>query len=295
METIYEKCNLCKLSLTKCICDSKWKYFDHIISKANYLNYTIDDNKKPTQLRVSVIPICFHNGSKINIEAVDLFCPRDFGIAVVPPKKRKSKKTTNKKEKFFFNQITLKFKCLGSNIAAKIFLNGGCQVAGCRDVKTTAQVSQYISCILRRCEGMLNEEHITAICDTNLFRIQNVKMSMINSTFKVPYSIFLRAILETLVEESKSVFDKYKEYRSTRSEIDLAIPLGEEGIVDGVKREKYVGMIGRFQSKLGEIVSIFFFKSGKIIITGAKHPQSTLDAYFSVNSYLRKYYNRVLL
>ena len=93
--------------------------------------------------------------------------------------------------------------------------------------------------------------------------LNNIRIELINSNFEVNYSIIQSQLFDILVNELN---------------LDARFSPGS-----------YPGINLKYYPSEGRKISIFIFKSGKIIITSAKKTQELNQAYHFINDILDKY------
>ena len=209
--------------------------------------------------------------------------------------KKNCRKKKNKADETFYNSCSiitkggLKIKCI--NI--KLFNNGKITLTGSKH-----EMDGYKACCVLL-DYLKNEKDIF-IEDENEneisnLKIENYKITMINSDFNTNFKIDLLKLLNILNTTDKNIFTKFnpEKYRgliigyfwNTNKKI-------QDGKCNCTKKCNGKGTgTGDGQCKK---ITISIFKSGSIIITGGRLIEQVNDAYKNINSILKKHYFEII-
>lgn len=201
---------------------------------------------------------------------------------IITTKKPKKQSTKN-----FFNQVTILMKPLnnpGRNyINIKVFKNGSLQMTGCKDMDDFNNVTNRLIKILKRGHNVKTKNgkvsNIKFIHSPDDIGIFNIKIRMINSNFKLDYCID-RKKLDRLLKKyhSKNTTDKEIGYVDYKYD-----PTGGHSCVN----------IKYHYDNVNKPPSVFVFRTGSIIITGAKTLNHIISAYHYILSILNRYYDEI--
>jgi TATA-box binding protein (TBP) (component of TFIID and TFIIIB) len=187
---------------------------------------------------------------------------------------RKNKK--NKKRKNFFNQATLIVDVKNKRrINVKVFKNGSLQMTGCRSIDDFETALNIVCNELRKKKAVYNKitqkiekrSYLTNYEEMDVNKMINFKVRMINSNFNVGIKIDREKLYELI---SKS---------TTRCIY--------EPCIHACVNIKYL-----YKEK--DIISIFVFESGSIIITGAKIKDHIVEAYKFITKVLFENYDKII-
>lgn len=186
---------------------------------------------------------------------------------------KKSKKTKAKTKKNFYNQITMEVISGYSekSINVKLFKNGAVQMTGCKSINDMFSVVELLIVKLKEEKAILvNGEIIEKnfVDDVNKMHISNINIAMINSNFRVDYSIN-REILYNILSEN-GVTCSYEPCTHACVNIKYRCPIDDK------------------------VISIFVFQSGSIIITGANHVNHIVSAHDYIIDVLNKNHEQVV-
>ena len=183
----------------------------------------------------------------------------DMVRSIIPVKLNPKKIKKNKKS--FYNQITLKIATPNKKkpVNVKLFENGSIQMTGCICIEDCVYVLEQVCYEFKKVKGILgNNNKITSIhfvknCDVlDIDKIQDIKIVMINSNYKIGFNI-------------------------NRSELYKALLL--DGIDCTFEPCVHACVNIKYTYDENNIISIFVFESGAIIITGAKNKDHIIKAY----------------
>lgn len=198
-------------------------------------------------------------------------------------KKVKSKKLSDiQKKTQFFNQVSLSVKLPRRNnpIRVKIFGNGSIHMPGCATAYDFLTVIEKI--IEASCKTSIIADGVTIInpfvndpMKLTLDCINSTTIAMINSDFRMPYSINR--------EQLYNIFNNDKEYS--------CYPCVFDPVRHTCVNIKYrVTESGKSETK----ATILVFEPGSIIITGAKNCTDIANAYIFINGIILKYWREIV-
>lgn len=264
--------------------NEKNKKTDIIFSNVLYDQLQLSD--LPENVSISTMTICCKTKTLYHITDIKKYIDLDVnGIiccgsdpetqrTLITPKKKNGKR---KKKKNFYNQITLRVVTDEKIINVKLFTNGSIQMTGCKTIISTQQALERLFLKLHD-EKKIIDEHgeekiIRFVSDPNnvhLDMIYDVKISMINSNFKIGYKIKREKLYEILVQENKKcTYDPI---------IHACVNIKHR--FDELKQDE-------------KEISIFVFESGSIIITGARTCTHINSAYNYINTFLIKHLTNI--
>ena len=191
--------------------------------------------------------------------------------------KKPTKRSTNPKYKEvsnnFYNSITLIVRVttgptqninLEPRINIKLFKNGSLQMSGCKNVENINIVLGKILEKLKAVKGKLEDnkiKEITFIDELSKIAINNFKIDMIYCNYKIQFEI-----------DREKLYDLLKKKK---------VKCIYEPCIRACVTIKFVSTQDNIDSKE---VSIFIFKKGNIIITGARSKKQVLEAYNYINN-----------
>jgi TATA-box binding protein (TBP) (component of TFIID and TFIIIB) len=209
-------------------------------------------------LRISTITICFNFNQDIPLMNLKKELGNKINIKYIPGSK-KSKIQKKKGSDTFYNSFDLKLSVVDftqnifSNVSVFIFPNGKVKIAGIKTINTI---------------NILIEELIDILVEFNKFEkeliAENIKIQMICSDFKIKPNIPNNYGWCIKQEILKNILVKEYSLSATFS------PLS-----------RYPGINVKKESIYPENkpVSLLIFRSGCIIITGAKNTTDLIDSY----------------
>ena len=254
---------------------------------------------KPDDVIISTMTIICKINTKFNTENIgrylDLNRNTIVGIkygdckdentnrTLIPRKYNTLKSATKKKPKktkdSFYNQATLQVKVPSSKdknkmINAKIFGNGSIQMTGCTTIEGAVEVIDIILREIQVIKGIIDGKNNKIVEKTfaedvskvNLNNILLLRIAMINSNFNIGFAI-----------------DRDKLYNIMMNE-------NVECTYDPIT---HAAVIIKYNNGT-DIISVFVFESGSIIITGAKDCTHIKDAYMYINKYLLTNYRFII-
>ena len=162
------------------------------------------------------------------------------------------------------------------NINLKLFKNGSIQMSGCKSIIDCENILTILNKNLNKTFALMENNTITDkpfymkvenLNSDNLL-IYDFKIILINSNFKVNYSIKREQLYKILLKQKISC--RYQPC------IHACVNIKFKDNIDEIKP-----------------VSIFVFQSGNVIITGAKEPDRINNAYNYINTILNENLNEI--
>ena len=187
------------------------------------------------------------------------------------------KRKTKKKNRAFFNQITLKVYSKGKDkpVNVKLFKNGSIQMTGCKSIEdceyalevleTELTKSKFI--VNRKMDGIIPKPFVSKPNNIKLEKIKEIIIRMINTNFKVNFKIDRSSLYQILL--SKNINCSYEPCMHACVNI-------------------------KYQYNEDEVVSVFVFQSGSIIIAGARTKDHIIKAYKFITKLLFENYNNII-
>jgi TATA-box binding protein (TBP) (component of TFIID and TFIIIB) len=185
--------------------------------------------------------------------------------------------------KDFDNQVTLLMHPINPDrnyLNIKLFQNGSVQLTGCKCMEDCHDVLGRLAIILKK--GRIVEidgikKRISFVKNPDLIGIYKLKIGMINSNFKVDTKINRRELYNLLklnhcskTHDLDIGFVDCKYHPATHASVDIFYKYSED-----------------------KQVSIYVFKTGAIIITGASNLQHIISSYKYIMKILDKYSNNI--
>lgn len=257
MET--STCSMCSAPTFLCQCDSSWSTYESFLGecKAGIVRDAIEPFTH-SAISVSTMTICFRFNQPIDLERFYEFLPKD--IVIYKPSSKKSRVRKKKGTDTFYNSFEIKLNVcdystspnIFSNVSIFLFPNGKAKVAG---VKTINTINITIAILIDLITEAIDlEKELVA---------NNIKIQMICSDFKIKpirdsvdgWCVRQEDIKNSIVE---------KGYSATFSPLN-----------------RYPGINAKLPSLVNtsKQVTILLFRSGSVIITGAKNAQDIANCY----------------
>ena len=264
METVSTTCQICKNPTFLCKCDNTWEKFDDTLSKK--CKGKTENEVVYTDINISTMTICFNFNQHIDLKKLKSNLPDTLSISYRPESK-KSKIPKKKGTDSFYNSFDIKITIVDhtnmifSNISIFIFPNGKVKAAGVKTINTINLMISEIIQIINYVPGTVEfPEKLTG---------ENIKIQMICSDFKIKpvkddsdgWCLKQEELKNILVKENYSAtFSALSRYPG----INLKVP----SIIEKDKN-----------------ISLLIFRSGCIIITGAKNAIDICEGYrFIINT-----------
>ena len=194
-------------------------------------------------------------------------------IELKKPTKRSSNPKYKEISNNFYNSITLIVRVtngptkninLEPRINVKLFKNGSLQMSGCKNVENINIVLGKILKKLTAVKGKIEDnkiKEITFIDELSKIGINNFKIDMIYCNYKIQFEI-----------DREKLYDLLKKKK---------VKCIYEPCIRACVTIKFISTQDNIDSKE---VSIFIFKKGNIIITGARSKKQVLEAYNYINN-----------
>jgi TATA-box binding protein (TBP) (component of TFIID and TFIIIB) len=266
----------------------KWdniEFKDYINVKENEI-----DNL-PNGVSISTMCASCKLGTEINILNIEKYLPldqddilcvkmNDEKIRTLIPEKKKNKREKKnakpkKKVNHFYNQITVIIRIDSGTIQSwedvhkinlKLFKNGSIQMSGCKTLKSINIVLNKLLIKLIEIKARIEDNKIVEkkfIDKTELLGINNFKIDMINSNYKVNMQIDRSKLFSLLLKKKiKASFEPC---------IRACVIIKQTPEINNDEQKE---------------ISIFVFQKGNIIITGARRKSHILSAYKYINNIL---------
>jgi len=255
-------CDSCKSPTFMCQCDETWESFNDILLKdccgksENGVVYT--------SINVSTMTICFNFNQFVNLRLLKEKLPEECLKFSYKPGSKKSKIKKKKGTDSFYNSFDIKLSLVdrsvtpmifSPNVSIFIFPNGKVKATGIKTINTIKVLTQELYELLTYVENVVESPEKLAP--------ENVKIQMICSDFKIKpvkenthgWCLRQEDLKNLLVKEGYSAtFSALSRYPG----INLKIP----SIIEKDKQ-----------------TSLLIFRSGSIIITGAKYVKDLAECY----------------
>jgi len=276
----------------------KWDSFTFI----DYINVdSIEINNLPSGISVSTMCASGKLNTKLNIPNIERYFqlnPNDVltvkmnqerirTLITIINKPKRSKKNTKQKDtskNHFYNQITVVMRvdhgdCIDLDnvrkINMKLFKNGSFQMSGCKTINGINIVLNKLIYKLKEIkakkmeDGKINE--IQFIDEPNKITVKDFKIDMINSNYQVNMQIDRDKLYNLLLK--KKIKSSY------------------EPCIRACVIIKYAPLKENPEQKE---VSIFIFKKGNIIITGARSRSHIISSYNYMNDILLTHTDEII-
>jgi TATA-box binding protein (TBP) (component of TFIID and TFIIIB) len=262
-----ETCGTCGTCgrIVLCKCYSDYSLFDSVISNNCVGKVDVGSNVNYSTISISTMTICFNFNESINLDQLKEKLSK-YKIISYKPGSKKSKIPKKRGTDSFYNSFDIKLGIVDytrdpkifSNISIFIFPNGKVKIAGAKTINTIRITIDEIS---------------ELIGNPNL-KAENIKIQMICSDFKIkPITknpegwCIKQEILKNILVKNYSLSATFS-------------PLS-----------RYPGINLKINSKIepGKQVSLLIFRSGSIIITGAKNAKDVADCYLFIVGVISKY------
>jgi len=212
----------------------------------------------------------------------DIVCAVSVGIEEKRNKQkniiyRNIKNIPRKNKKVFYNQTSLHIKIKTKkedSVHVKLFTNGSMHITGCRTCDDIVETISSIINELTKSKIIVGDncgeiEFIRKINNNNIFDLTSIfdlKVNMINTNFELPFKVVLRKLYELLLLKKYDCFyDKI-----SHSCVDIKFDHPQQ------------------------IVSIFVYEDGSVVITGANTGEQINQAYIFINKFLYSNYKKIV-
>jgi len=261
-------CESCKNPTFMCHCDNSWKTFDEIIKK---IKGKTENGVVYTPLSISTMTICFRFNQFVDLQVLKDNLPEFLKISYKPGS-RKSKVKKKKGTDSFYNSFAIKntfvdrsvTPMIFSNVSIFIFPNGQAKVAGIKTIHTIHAMLQELIEIITSVDNVV-ENPLT-------FAAENLKIQMICSDFKI----------KPVKEDTDGWCLKQEDLKN------ILVKNGYSATFSSLSR--YPGINVKFPSVIetGKQISLLIFRSGSIIITGAKNARDISESYTFITDLISK-------
>ena len=263
METLL--CKTCNNPTFICNCDTTWKTFnDTLVSKCSGKN---ENGIVYTSLSISTMTICFNFNQFIDLQHLKDNLPEYFILSYKPGSK-KSKVKKKKGTDSFYNSFDIKISFADrsttpvtfSNVSIFIFPNGKVKAAGVKTINTIKIMIDEITDIITSVSDVIENKET--------FGPENIKIQMICSDFKI-----------------KPVKDDPDGWCLKQEDLkNILVKQGYSATFSALSR--YPGINLKFPSIIekDKQISLLIFRSGSIIITGAKNIKDISESYIFITN-----------
>ena len=266
METLL--CESCNNPTFKCTCDTVFKDFDKSLKSCVSKS---ENGVIYTSLSISTMTICFNFNQPINLQRLKDNLP-EFITASYKPGSKKSKVKKKKGTDSFYNSFDLKISFVDrtatpmvfSNVSIFIFPNGKVKVAGVKTLHTITVMIEEIIEIIHSVENVVENRET--------FAAENIKIQMICSDFKI----------KPVKEDPDGWCLKQEDLKN------ILVKQGYSATFSTLSR--YPGINVKYPSSIekDKQISLLIFRSGSIIITGAKYIQDIAESYSFITNVITK-------
>jgi TATA-box binding protein (TBP) (component of TFIID and TFIIIB) len=188
--------------------------------------------------------------------------------------KDNTEKKPQKTKRAFYNQVSIKILVPGKKqdkpVNVKLFNNGAVQMTGCVTLQNSLDALYIAINRLNSPRAIVEKGKIKDIlfCDKilDISDIYDYKIGMINSGFKIPFSVDRSRLLLCMQHDNMDVL---------------------------YDRNVHAGVIVKYIVNDTDITMLVFEK-GNVIITGAKHEKHISDTYEYINKYLLSNYMNIV-
>ena len=259
METLI--CEACKNPKFCCSCESAWKTFDNILE--NSCGGGVINDAKFSRINISTMTVCFNFSQYINLQLLKDVLQEKLAVSYKPGS-RKSKVKKKKGTDSFYNSFDIKLTFVDrtvepvifSNVSIFIFPNGKVKAAGIQTINTIKVMTDELIETIKYVNGLI-------VPDINSLGVENVKIQMICSDFKI----------KPVREDPDGWCIKQEDLKN------ILVKQGYSATFSALSR--YPGINLKYPSSIDrdKQISLLIFRSGSIIITGAKYAQDIAKSY----------------
>jgi len=253
-------------------------------------NNFMDLRYLPDDLRISTITITCSFQTNFNVENIGkymdmtpnkivsvLYGDNEINHRSILILKKKPKKKKRVK-KSFYNQVTLKIMSETKNkpVNVKLFRNGSIQMTGCKSIDDCISILRTLCIELKKKKAIIDitkekqielKPFVSSIDEVELNKVNNLKVVMINSNFNIGFKIERSSLYKILLND---------------------------GILSTFEPCVHACVNIKYQCENQDVISIFVFESGAIIITGAKNKTHIVQAYNFITKKLYDNYNQIV-
>jgi TATA-box binding protein (TBP) (component of TFIID and TFIIIB) len=245
-------CEICEKPTFLCVC---------VIDSLQKCHGKSENGVVYTNISVSTMTVCFNFNNEINLKVLNESFPKGVNVSYKPGSK-KSKVPKKKGTDSFYNSFDIKMSLLDresglfSNVSIFIFPNGKVKAAGAKNINTINILIEEIIEIIKYVPG--------SVVDPETLCAENIKIQMICSDFKI-----------------KPIKDDPDGWCLKQEELKNILVNGHSLSATFSALSRYPGINLKYPSFLpdNKPVSLLIFRSGSIIITGAKNTKDILNSY----------------
>ena len=260
-----------------------------VINKNDYKQDVIEYlqfKKLPDDLLISTMTIICKLNINFNLENISKYIDLDINNVLsvkwgkLPCTNRSliiKKKKPKKQKRSFYNQTTLLVKTLHTKqINIKLFQNGSLHATGCKDINELFDTIELLFEKLKIIKATVNPENINEIIekpyvnDVSFLKIENLydfQIVMINSNFNIGFKINRENLYNLL--------------------INAGYTCSYDPLIHACVNCKHA-------YATDQIISVFVFESGCIIITGANRCDQIISAYNFINKFILTNYHHIV-
>lgn len=265
---------------------------EKIISKRKLIDVDkLEINNLPAGVKVATMCSSCFLGTKLNLDNIEKYLllnesdiltvkrNKDSVKSLIDLKKPSKRANANLKKKEncnnFYNSITLIVRVndgptqninLEPKINIKLFKNGSLQMSGCKNIDNVNKVLGKVINRLKQIKGRIEEgeiKEITFVEELDKLGIYNFKIDMIYCNYKISIQIDREKLHELLKKKKvKCIYE----------------PCSRACVI--------IKYTPNTENPDNKEVSIFIFKKGNIIITGARSKGQVIEAYTYINNIL---------
>jgi TATA-box binding protein (TBP) (component of TFIID and TFIIIB) len=262
-ETMETMCCLCQNPTFLCKCESFWVNFDKTLVDNCSGKEDLVNGVKYSDISISTMTICFNFNQSIDLPLLKENLPKGININYNPGSK-KSKVQKKKGTDSFYNSFDIKLtfvdhiKDIFSNVSIFIFPNGKAKAAGIKTINTINIMLNEIIDLIKSVPGTVQNEDLFA---------ENIKIQMICSDFKIKPIVDNPDGWCLKQEDLKNILVREHALSATFSSLS-----------------RYPGINAKYPSVLNpdKQISLLIFRSGSIIITGAKNSVDISNSYLFI-------------
>lgn len=264
-ETMETMCGLCQNPTFLCKCESFWINFDKTLVDNCTGKEDLVNGVKYSDISISTMTICFNFNQSIDLPLLKKNLPKGININYNPGSK-KSKVQKKKGTDSFYNSFDIKLtfvdhiKDIFSNVSIFIFPNGKAKAAGIKTINTINIMLNEIIDLIKSVPDTIQNEDLFA---------ENIKIQMICSDFKIKPIVDNPDGWCLKQEELKNILVREHALSATFSSLS-----------------RYPGINAKYPSVLNpdKQISLLIFRSGSIIITGAKNSIDISNSYLFITN-----------
>lgn len=260
------------------------------VNQSNKKSSDINLTNLPDNLKISTITITCKLNTLIDTQNVGKYVDLMFGgivtvkhgpnndirTIVKVKEKKKSKKKIIKCKKNFYNQATLVIDIKDKKrINVKLFKNGAIQMTGCKSMEhfddalliVCQELTKKKAIYNKLTKKIINKPFVTNPENVKVDKMYDLKIKMINSNYSVGFLINQKILQQILYKSN--VVSSY------------------EPCIHACVNVKY-------NYKNTDVISIFVFEKGSIMITGAKSKDHIVEAYRFINGILYENFSKIV-